>query len=97
MYTISLLFYVSNCMDEKTSNFKKGMTITFLILLSSVLTLYMIYNPENPDFFFVSFIVLFLSTMYFHYKFSYYSSKIQNISEERKFYFKYATIVVNTI
>jgi hypothetical protein len=70
IYGVSIVFYCLVCNDQNTSTFKKMFIGVICCIFSIYMTFTMIFNPQNPVFFFVSFAICGSITFYFSFKFS---------------------------
>ena len=79
-------FYVIYCLEDNTSFLKKLLTIVSMILVCLFITIYMVYNPDNPNFFFTTFILLTFITIKLQLRYGFHSEKYNETSNKRKIY-----------
>jgi hypothetical protein len=58
IYGVSIIFYCLICNDKQTSTLKKTIIGSISFIFSLLVTLMMIFSPNNPVFFFATFTVI---------------------------------------
>jgi dihydroceramidase len=58
IYGVSIIFYCLICNDKQTSTLKKSIIGSISFIFSLLVTLMMIFSPNNPVFFFATFTVI---------------------------------------